>query len=200
MIELLIVVAIIFIMSAISIPYVYSYRNKFKSEEQALKIMDLMREASQMALNQRRTIRFELDMTNNEALIIDENGAQPDTLLKSVPTEPAGVLRLDVNPAGVTRPNPPNYALAVFANDAVGHMDGTTPVINNRVWAIRFRSDGSVVNGGNITVSATLFVFPSTTPTSDVAADNRQIRAVTLYGGSGAVRYWKYTGTTFVPN
>lgn len=197
MIELLIVVAIIVVMGAVSLPYVYSYRNLYKSEEQAFRIMDLMREASQRALNQRRTVRVEIDTTANALHIIDDNGDDPHTLVKSVPIESAAVLRVDVNPSGVPRPNPPGYNLAVFAEDETGHLEGAATVIGNDVWAINFQSDGSVLNEGGLPISATLFIFPATSATSDVASDTRQIRAITMYGGSGAVKYWKYNGTAF---
>ncbi len=192
--ELLVVVAIIGIMSAISLPYIFSNRIMYRSEEQSLRIMDLMREASQMALNQRRTIRLELDITDNSILIIN-GGAGTDTVIKRIPIESSAVLRMDVNPDGIIRPTPPNYNPAVFDIDAVGHMSGATPVIGNTVWSIRFRSDGSVVNNGNIPISATLFIFPP--GGGDSTSDPNQVRAITLYGGSGAVRYWRYNGTTF---
>lgn len=197
LIELIVVVAVITIMSAIAIPYIYSYKSVYKSEEQARKIMDLMREAGQLALNQRRTFRLEVDISDNAVHIIDENGDEQDTVLKSIPIEPTGVLRMDVTPGGVTRPNPPNFANANFAVDTTGHYVGSNLKIGHTVWGLRFRSDGSVVNTGNIPVSSTLFIFPPTSASSDTATDKRQIRAVTLYGGSGAVRYWKYNGTVF---
>lgn len=197
MIELLIVVAIIAVMSVISIPYVVSYTSLYKSEEQSKRIMDLMRESGQLALNQRRTYRMEIDITESRVHIIDENGDANDTLVKSVPIEATGVLRMDAAPNGISRPNPPNYGNASFGVDGVGHFEGATQTIGNTVWAIRFRSDGSVVNAGNTPISATLFVYPPTSASSDVPSDARQVRAITLYGGSGAVRYWKYNGSTF---
>ncbi|MER3430157.1 MAG: hypothetical protein C4325_11660 [Blastocatellia bacterium] len=197
MAELLVVMAIIAIMVAVTIPYIYSYRVLYKSEEQALKIMDVMRETSQLALTRRRTFRMEVDMTDNALLIIDENGPADDTLIKSIPFEAPGLLRLDVKPAGISQPNPPNYNPAVFSVDSVGHMSGATPVVGHRVWALRFRSDGSVVTAANNPISATMFIFPSAGPSSDVPTDTKQVRAITVYGGSGAVRYWKYDGTRF---
>lgn len=191
--ELLVVLAIIGIMSAISLPYIFSNRIMYRSEEQSLRIMDLMREASQMALNQRRTIRFELDITDNSILIINGVSAS-DTVVKRIPIENPAVLRMDITPDGIGSPNPPNYPGAVFAEDEVGHMSGSTPVIGNTVWSIKFKSDGSVENTGDVPVSATLFVFP---PAGTGASDPNQVRAITMYGGSGAVRYWRYDGTTF---
>jgi prepilin-type N-terminal cleavage/methylation domain-containing protein len=198
LIELLVVVAIITIMSAVAIPYIFSYKTMYKSEIQSKLIMDLMREANQMALNQRRPFRFEIDITANRMHIIDIIGdGTPNTLVKSIPIEATGVLRMDAAPNGITRPTPPNYNNAVFAVDTVGHWDNGVQTLGNTVWAVAFQSDGRVTSATNAPVSATLFVYPPTSASSNIPTDSRQVRAVTIYGGSGAVRYWRYNGFTF---
>lgn len=198
-IELLIVVAIITVMMAVSLPYFYNYKKLFKSEEQALKVIDAMRETGQLALNRRRTFRMEVDITTNTVRIIDENGSDPDTLYKSIPLESTGTVRMDAAPSPVSigRPNPPNYAAAQFKVDTHGHMVGGTQVIGNTVFDLHFRSDGAVVTDADIPISATLFFYPPTSASSDTPTDTKQVRAITLYGGSGTVRYWRYNGTTF---
>ncbi|HXF42218.1 MAG TPA: type II secretion system protein [Pyrinomonadaceae bacterium] len=195
--ELLVVLSIIAIMAVVSVPYIVNYTRMYQSEVQATKVMDIMRETSQLALTRRRTYRMEIDVTDNQLKIIDENGSNPDLLVKSIPLESPGTLRLDAAPQSINRPDPPNYPLAVFAVDGTGHLASGQPVIGHRVWAIRFKSDGSVVNNGNTPVSATLFIYPVTSPSSDVPTDRKQVRVVTIYGGSGAVRYWKFNGTSF---
>lgn len=198
--ELLVVASVIIILTAISVPYLFQYQKLYRSEEQARKIMDLMQEASQLALNKRRTMRVEIDLTDNAVLLIDENTpgtASDDTLVKSSPLFSTGEIRVDTNPSGVTSPNPPNYAGTVFANDTLGHKVGSTTVSNNNVWAARFRSDGSTVSATNVPVSATIFLWPPRAPGDAAARDNREVRAVTLFGGSGAVRYWKYNGASW---
>lgn len=201
MVEMLVVVAIVMIMVAVSLPYAVNYRNLYRSEEQALKVIDLIRETSQMALNKRRTFRMEVDATTSTAMIIDENtSGEPDVLVKTIPLDDPSVLRFDVEPASIGRPNPPNYPVAIFADDEIGHMDGSTNVIGNKVWAAHFKSDGTVVNEGDVPISITLFIFPAAGASSDVPTDTKQVRAITIYGGSGAVRYWKYNGTTYNPN
>lgn len=201
LIELLVVVALIFILSAISLPYILNYKKLYKSEDQALKVMDLMREASQLALTRRRSMRLEIDLTTNEVLIIDGNGPgnADDTEIKAIPLEPVNEIRMDQIPMSVTRPSPPNYNDAVFAVDAIGHLRGATPVIGNTVWQIAFQSNGSVLNAANIPVSVNLYIWPPLTPGSPSSRNTREVRAITMYGGSGAVRYWKHNGTTFLP-
>ena len=81
--EFVIAMVILGILLAISIPYVFSYRKLYRSEDQSLKVLDLMRETGQLALTRRRNFRFEIDLTANAVLIIDENNALPDRLVKS---------------------------------------------------------------------------------------------------------------------
>lgn len=199
-IELLVVLAIIAVMSAISLPYIVNYKKAYKSEDQTLVVIDLMREAAQTAIARRRTIRFEIDLTDNAILLIDENNAAADTRIKKIPLEKTKDLRIDVLPVGISKPNPPNYTDITFAADALGHLAGSTPVSGHSVWAARFRSDGSVVNAANIPVSVNIYCWPPITPGSTTPRNKVEVRAITMFGGSGAIRYWKHNGTTFVAN
>ncbi len=163
-------------------------------------MMDLMAETAQLAVTRRRTMRFELDLTSNEILLIDENGTAPDTLIKAIPLEKPSDVRVDIIPTGVSKPNPPNYTDITFAADTVGHYVGTTLVTGNSVWSARFTRDGSAVNAGNTPISVNLYIWPPITNGSTTPRNKLEIRAITMFGGSGAVRYWKYNGTTFDAN
>lgn len=201
LIEVIIVLVIIAVLSAISLPYVYNYRKTYRSEDQALKVMDLMREASQLAITRRRTFRLEIDTATQSILIIDERnpGAGDDTEIKAIPLDPINEVRNNVIPTGVAKPNPPNYSDAVFATDGIGHQRGGSTVIGNNVWAARFRRDGTVVDAANNPVSANLYFFPPQTAGSAVPRKLNEVRAITIFGGSGAVRFWKHNGSTLVP-
>lgn len=198
MVELVVVLSIIIIMSAVSIPYILNYRKVYRSDDQATKIVDLISEAGQLALTRRRTMRLEIDLTDNAILIIDENGTNPDVQLKKIPLEKAADVRIDAIPSGVTKPNPPNYTDISFSTDAVGHLVGSTTVISHNVWVARFQRDGSVVNNAGTPISVNIYVWPPITSGSLTPRNTKEIRAITIFGGSGAVRYWKYNGSTFV--
>jgi prepilin-type N-terminal cleavage/methylation domain-containing protein len=200
-IELVVVVVIIGVLSAISLPYIYNYRRVYRSEEQSMMIMDLMKETSQNALTRRRTYRFEIDLTAGKYLIIDEKGAgaADDTAIKEIPMVSADDIRVDQAPSGVYKPSPPNYNDAVFATDVTGHKSGGASVINHKVWAARFQSSGTVVSSEGTPISATLFIWSPLSPENSQARTKEEVRAVTIFGGSGAVRYWKYDGTNFLP-
>lgn len=198
--ELLIVFAVLAVLTAVSLPYLYSSRTLYRSEDQALKVMDLMREAGQLALTRRRAFRLEIDLTDNALLIIDETTAGvPDTLVKSIPLDPTSEVRMDTIPTGVTKPDPPDYNDAVFAVDAIGHQRGGDTVIGHRVWAASFQSNGSVVNASDIPISVNLYLWPPKAAGDDTPRRISEVRAITMFGGSGAVRYWKYDGAGFLP-
>ena len=185
MTELMVVLGIIGVMSVISLPYIVNFKSAYKSEDQALKVIDLMRESSQLAMNRRRTIRFEIDFTDNAALIIDENGTAADAQIKKVPLEPVKDVRMDVIPATISKPNPPNYNDLVAATDTLGHLVGATTVTGHSVWAARFRSDGSVVNAANVPINANIYSWTPVTPGSTTAKNKTEVRAITIFGGSG---------------
>ncbi len=193
--ELLAVLAVMAIMGAISVPYLLKYRSVYRTDDQAIKIMDTMREAAQLALTRRRTIRFEIDLTDNTFKVIDERGTATDTLVKSIPMDKPADVRVDVKPSGVSTPNPPNYADITFAIDSVGHLAGTTTVTGHNVWSARFQLDGSVVNNAGTPVSVNIYAFPPVTPGSTTPKSLKLVRAITLFGGSGAIRFWKHNGT-----
>ncbi len=200
MTEMLVVLGIIGVLSVISLPYLVNFKKAYKSEDQAIKVIDLMREAGQMALARRRTIRFEIDFTDTTAKIIDENGAATDTLIKSIPLEKPSEVRMDIIPATITKPNPPNYNDIVAAADTRGHLIGSTSVTGHSVWVARFRSDGSVVNNVDVPVNANIYSWPPISPGSTTPRNRNEVRAITIFGGSGAIRYWKHNGTSFLAN
>ncbi len=204
MTELLVVLGVIGVMSVISLPYIVNYKKAYKSEDQALKVMDLMREAGQQALTKRRTMRFEIDYTTNSVRLISEprpdDAVQQHVLLKKLPLEGTADLRMDIIPAGISKPNPPNYTNIAAATDSIGHVDGGTNVTGHSVWRARFRSDGSVVNAAGVPINANIYVWPPITPGSTTPRNKNEVRAITLFGGSGAIRYWKHNGTSFLPN
>jgi len=199
-IEILIVLGIVSVLTAISLPYIVNFKKAYKSEDQALKILDVMREAAQLAIARRRTIRFEIDLTDNAVLIIDENNTATDTQIKKIPLEKPKDLRNDVLPAGITKPNPPNYTDIAFTTDTVGHLAGATNVSGHTIWAARLRSDGSVVTAGNVPINANIYIWPPISYGSTTPRNKSEVRAITMFGGSGAIRYWKHNGTTFVAN
>lgn len=201
LIEIIIVLLIIGVMSVISLPYIFNYTKLYKPEDQALKLMDFMREANQLALTKRRTMRFEIDITDNQALIIDTRSAgnADDIQIKTLALEKQSDVRVDQIPTGATKPNPPNYTDAAFVTDSTGHLVRTTTVNGHQVLQMKFLSDGSVVNMTNNPVSLNLYLWTPLTPGNAAPKNIKEVRAVTIFSGSGAVKYWRHNGTNFIP-
>lgn len=208
LVELIVAVVVVAVLCAIALPYFYNYRKLYQAEDQALKVMDLIREANQLALTKRRTMRLEIDLTDNAVLLIDENtpgvGAADDKEIKAIPLYPRDEVRVDQIPSGVTKPDPPKYNDAIFADDTIGHLRGSTTITNHKVWAARFKSDGSMVNAAGNVFSANIYFWTplkdanTNALTTSTPRNKKEIRLVTVFGGSGAARYWKHDGSGFV--
>ena len=206
-IELLTVLAVLAILTAMSLPYIFNYKKAYKAEDQAIKVIDLMREAGQLALTKRRTFRFEIDLTDNAVLIIDEshtdaisNATVATTQVKKIPMELTKDVRMDVIPTGISKPNPPNYTDIAFVTDTVGHLVGSTTVTGHSVWVARFKSDGSVMTNADVPINANIYVWPPISVGSTTPRSKAEVRCITMFGGSGAIRFWKHDGTNFVAN
>lgn len=196
--EMLMVLLVIGVLAAISVPYVFNYTRLYKTEDQALKIIDHMQEAGQRALSRRTTVRFEIDLTENAMHIIDERTTGPDQLYKTVQLMPVTEVKLNDAPSSIGVPSPPDYNVAVYAADSRGHekLNGTF-VSGNEVWAVRYKSDGSTMDNDGLPLHASLILWPpkpgdNTQPNTVV-----EVRALTVFAGSGALKYWKFDGNKF---
>jgi Tfp pilus assembly protein FimT len=202
LLELLIVVGIIVILSAITIFSLAANKKLYKTDDQALLILDFIREANTRAVTNREVTRLEIDTTDNKIRLIDENlntTTADDREVRAMPLANINEVVVDRTPSGVAAPNPPAYTVAAYANDTIGHLEGTTTVTGHRVWSIRFRADGTVVNNANAITSATLFIYPPLAPGSlDTPRTAGLVRSVTIFGGSVGVKLWKYNGTAWI--
>lgn len=190
LIEVLIVVALIMIMLSFALFGMTGHKNAYKADDETMRILSVLREASQLALTQRQPMRVELDATNKTIKIYDENlpGAGDDQQKRIVYLENASNIRVDAAPTGITAPNPPNYTAAAFV--------GTSP----KVWSIWFRRNGTVTDNQATPVptSVTIYIWPPDPANNNQAKNSKQVRAITIFGGTGVIRFWKYNGTTFV--
>ena len=205
LIELLIVISIITIVSAYALFAMAGHKNAYKTDDEALQVIDYINTASQFAITKRRTMRLEIDRTANVIRIIDERpqggvddnygagtGLADDVMMRQASLLPASEVRVDAAPSGINQPNPPNYPVATYA--ASVHPLST----GNQVSVARFRLDGSVVDENNNTISLTLFLWPPDPTNSNNAKLPQAVRAITVFGGTGVVRLWAYNGTTYI--
>lgn len=203
-VELLIVVSLITIMVAFTLFSAMGHKTAYKTDDQTLRIIDVLRAASLRAVTQRQTIRVEINLTTNKVNLIDENTpsiASDDVLVKSLNLEGVTDVKLSTKPLNVTPlpPSPSNFPQAVFAPSV--HPSSTS----NNVCTLRFNRNGTVTNAGTNSLGAnaaitstTLFVWPPLPTDATRARTQNSVRAITIFGPSGNIRLWKFDGTSFV--
>ncbi|HJQ71571.1 MAG TPA: type II secretion system protein [Blastocatellia bacterium] len=190
MLEALITVSIIIIMTAAALYAFGSSRRAYRPDDAANKVVNFMRDAYQRALAQRQAMLLEIDTVNSRIRIVDGG---------RFPNGDEAVVREDVlvNPSEV-RMDQPLGAGGALAPPAAPY-NYAPAVYNNGVWQAWFRADGSVVdNSANPAPLSATFYFWPTNGSSSSPKGASEVRAVTLFGPSGSVRYWSHNGQAFV--
>jgi prepilin-type N-terminal cleavage/methylation domain-containing protein len=203
MVELLIVLAIIFILSAVSLFYLSGHQRLYRPDEEALKIIDILQEGRQRSLTQRETMRVEIDLTDNMIRLIDENlpnDAGDDRVIKTSILVPQNDVKLNSRPPDIatdpqeTMPVP----IAQFKPSIY------PPSVSHNVCTFRFLRNGTVVNEGTdaigsnaVTTGLTLFIW---SPKTNNPNESEIARAVTVIGATGSVRFWEYNRNITDPN
>lgn len=203
LIEVLIVIAIISILTAISMVYLTASQKLYKPDTQSLEIADFFQEARQRSLTQRETMRVEIDMDDNIVRLIDENTiatADDDRVIRTKTLFPPGEIVVDSRPFNISV-DPPENPPAPHANFSLSNYPGS---IAHRVCTVRFQSNGSVVNAGTtptgtgaVPTGVTLFIWA---PSTGNASNSDITRAITIIGTTGSVRLWEYDPNLAQPN
>ena len=203
-VELLVVVSVMVIMSTIVLFYATNHKKAFMPDDQALQIVDVLQEARQRALTQRRTMRVEINLNTNMVRLYDENtnatSATDDVLIKSFGLFAPASVKIDSRPAEIAY----NPAESMPVSNASFIPSVYTPSISQSVCTIRFLANGSAVNAGTNAVGSgavptgvVLHVWSpnKTTPTqSDIA------RAITVLGATGVIRMWEFDRNSTAAN
>lgn len=195
LVEILVVLVVIAILSSIAIFSLLAPK-KYKAEDQALILIDLTREAQQLALSKKRTFRVQINAGSQTINLIDEN-------------EPA-----DANNDGNTDdPTAANDLVVktirfnseyVQVGAAPANMSGTpteiTPVSTipfARSRAVmRFKTNGTVHNAGDndigdnsVATGRVIYVWTKNENDSSMQpTESDVLRAVTVLGTSGSTK------------
>lgn len=190
-VEMLIVLAVVVVLSAMAV-MTLSNPKKYVADDQAKNLIDILDEARQKSLNQRKTFRVEVNKTKKEVRLIDEGTdtttASDDTILK----------RYQISEQVVIGSAPSNVTGAPTATSPIPvqtYSSSTYPLSSgDQKITLRFTRTGRVVDAGtdnigtgSIMSGATIYVHsitPSAT-TPDV------IRAVTVLGTTGDTSLFK---------
>lgn len=204
LIELLVVVAVIALMTGMVIFYASNHKKAYQPDEEAAQIADILQEARQRSLTQRRTMRVEINLTTNLVKLYDENvnatTASDDTLLKTFALFPSANVRVDTRPSNIgynpaeSQPVP----TAVFKSSV--YPSSTA----QNVCTIRFLSNGTAVDAGTNAVGAgavptgvTLNIW---SPNKANPAQSDIARCLTVIGSSGVIRMWEFDNNSGATN
>lgn len=203
-VEMLVVISIITVMAAISIFYATGHKKLYQPDDQALQITDVLQEARQRSLTQRRTMRVEINTTTNTAKLYDENlnasTSTDDILLKTVTLFPSANVRVDARPSEISY----NPAEPMPVPNAVFKTSVYPPSISQTVATIRFLANGSVVDAGTnatgagaVPTGVTLHIWA---PNNTNPAQSNIARCITILGATGTVRLWEFNRTSSASN
>lgn len=198
LIELLIVVAVMGILSAIALPQMISQRRMLRSAGITREIMTQMRQARQLAMSERKAFTFSYDDVTKQITIIDHNN------LRSDPNSGKAVLGLAgyPNTAGSTVVstfslgqgglNSAEMIYGIPSGLPTGALtDGVSmTVLDTNRLNITFQRDGSVINATGTASDRNpqdqaLFIYNSNAQAATASA-------ISVLGASGRVKIWRY--------
>ncbi|MGB8541804.1 MAG: type II secretion system protein [Candidatus Acidiferrales bacterium] len=192
MIELGVVIAIILIISAMAIFALQPSLQDAKYDNAMREVIDQLRQAREYAIANRRYVQVTFPIV---VIAGQPTQYQVVTTQKNVapygPVDAGADIVLSTVPIQV----PAQYFLFPGAPDTPDGFGNASPIefegLNGGpVLGMMFQSDGELVDGLTfLPINGTVFIgFPNAATAS---------RAVTVLGGTGRIRGWKYTGTAW---
>jgi type II secretory pathway pseudopilin PulG len=171
MIETLIVIAVVLIVSAITIFKLQPMIQQVRANAAMDQVMGQLRMGREAAISERRNILVSFS-GNNTIQLTRVNVPAGQSVLSTLAVEPSVVF--------MTFPGVPDTPDG-FGNAAPVYFEG----INGGPVGMQFQSDGTFVDGAGNLVNGTVFLGIAGVPSS--------ARAVTVLGATGRVRSYKST-------
>ncbi len=189
MVEILAVVAIATILTAVAVPQVISARRLIRSASLPREIATQLRFARQQAMSQRQAFTFVYDDLAKQITIIDHQTSGAGVLnMTGYPNTANSITALTVPvggggglPAAEVSFGVPNGITVT----SLGDTSTPTALAANRL-TVTFQPDGSVVDVNNNTVNRTLFFYNNAVPTETACA-------ISVLGSAGRIKIWRYT-------
>jgi Tfp pilus assembly protein FimT len=195
MVEVLAVVAIATILTAVAVPQVISARRMIRSASLPREIATQLRFARQQAMSQRQAFTFQYDDSTKQITIIDHQATGWALLSASGYPNTAGSLTALTVPLGGGGGLPASeISFGVPSGLTVTSLSDTstpTALVSNKL-TITFQPDGTVRDANGNCVNRTLFFYNNQIP-------NQTACAISVLGSAGRIKIWRHTsGNTYV--
>ena len=180
MMELLIVVSIILIVTAISITQLRPNLQNARIDAAMRQVLETLRQAREYSIANRRYVQLKFPATNQLQLIqldtLTPGAGGINPVLDTVTLSPPLIFTLD------GMPDTPD----AYGNGGPIYFEG---IVNGPVGGMVFQSDGEFLDGATfLPINGTVFL--------GVTGQQSTARAVTVLGTTGRVRGWKSQGNT----
>jgi prepilin-type N-terminal cleavage/methylation domain-containing protein len=196
-IELVIVVAMLGILTAIAVPQMIAQRRLIRSQALAREVVSQMRFARQRAMSERRAFTFQYNDTTKEIKIIGPIPVGPLALNTATgyPNNPgSAVVATSSLAQGGLVPTEITYGIPGTADLPPSAPTIPTGALGDGVYMttlgssklnITFQADGSVINTSGAPDTRAMFFFNS-------KAAQQTATAISVIGASGRVKVWRY--------
>ena len=171
-IELMMVVAIMGVVSALAMFQIGNARSYYKSDGAMRTVIAQLNTARETAIAQRRNVQVTFT-GGNVVTLIRQNVPNGATTLAAIPIEGGAQFALTT---GV--PDTPD----AFGNSSAVYFGGASSIF--------FTTDGTLITGTGAPVNGTVFL--------NIPAMLRTTRAVTVLGATGRIRGFKWDGHAWV--
>lgn len=198
MVEMLAVVAIATILTAVAIPQLISARRLIRSTSLPREVATQIRFAKQQAMSQRQAVTFQYDDSTKQVTIYDHNNVNNSTVscnigrtaILSAANFPNTACTTIINTiplaGGASLPTSEiTYGVPTgISNATLGDNTTLTALASSKV-RITFQPDGMVVDGNDNPVNSSLYFYNNKVAIPTAAA-------VSVLGAAGRIKIWRY--------
>lgn len=221
LLELLVVVVIVGVLTAIAFPQMIAQRRLLRSNALTREILTQMRYARQLAMSQQQAVTFQYDDISKVIRIIDHNNdptdfrsgtavlvasgypstAAPARVALTIPLAQGGLVASEISYGIPTTSTGLPTGAATIPTGALGDGISMTALDTNSRYNLTFQADGSVINPAGIP--------PGPSPPAGIAVsqgipmdqamfifNNKAAQgtaaAISVLGASGRIKVWRY--------
>lgn len=221
LIELVIVVALVGILTAIAVPQMIAQRRLMRSNAVTREIMTQMRYARQLAMSQQQAVTFQYDDISKVIRIIDHNNvsidfrsgtavlvasgypstAAPARVVLTIPLAQGGLVASEISYGIPTTSTGLPTGAPTIPTGALGDGISMTALDSNSRFNVTFQADGSVINPSGIPTGpappAGIAVSQGIPMDQALFIFNNEAAqgtasAISVLGASGRIKVWRY--------